>query len=217
MSITKINDVVCASVTADEPLSSLIDDSQKYQIENLKVSGKLNGDDILFLREMAGGTGTGETNNDGNEFDDYEKTDNDGVLKVLDLSEAFICEGGGYYYYYRYRSPKWTNIDPDLQYTKKDKISPYMFYNCKSLTSIILPASITFIGRKAFVGCDNLKEIHFKSDVPPKLEEVSALDEIFPLNRYKELFTTIYIPKGSKAAYDNEEQPWNLFPQIIEE
>ena len=35
-------------------LSTLIDASQKYEITSLAVSGDLNGDDILFLREMAG-------------------------------------------------------------------------------------------------------------------------------------------------------------------
>lgn len=200
MSISQINDVVFANVTADEPLSSLIDDSQKYQIENLKVSGKLNGDDILFLREMAG-----------HGREEREKTS--GVLKNLDLSDACISNGGSSYYV----RGRGAYCGYDYYISQNDKISNYMFYECESLMSITLPTSITFIGEHAFVGCCKLKEIHFKSDVPPTLEEVSALDEIFPLNRYKELFTTIYIPKGSKAAYDNEEQPWNLFPQIIEE
>ena len=36
-------------------LSSYISDDEKYQIEKLTLTGEINGDDIGFIREMAGG------------------------------------------------------------------------------------------------------------------------------------------------------------------
>ena len=37
-------------------LASFIEAGQKYQIDQLTISGKLNGTDLKFLREMADGT-----------------------------------------------------------------------------------------------------------------------------------------------------------------
>lgn len=50
----------------------------------MKIIGEINGSDWRLIRDMAGSSVNGyETN---------------GKLSVLDLSEAKIVEGGGYYY-----------------------------------------------------------------------------------------------------------------------
>ena len=57
-----------------------------------------------------------------------------GNLSVLDLSEArFVAEG-------------------DTYYTGNDIISDRSFQDCKSLTSVIIPSSVTEIGKFAFSG-----------------------------------------------------------------
>lgn len=55
-----------------------------YKITNLKIIGEINGTDLRVIREMAG--------------KDVWGKDTDGMLSVLDLSDAKIVEGGDYYY-----------------------------------------------------------------------------------------------------------------------
>ena len=62
-------------------LSSIITPSQRPNITNLKLTGKLNGTDIRMIREMAGA-------------DIYGNPIQDAALETLDLSEANIVEGG---------------------------------------------------------------------------------------------------------------------------
>lgn len=65
-------------------LASLISSSDKFTIESLTITGDLNGDDILILREMTGRDFNGNTT--------------DGKLSELDLSNANIVTGGSPYY-----------------------------------------------------------------------------------------------------------------------
>ena len=69
------------TVTVTEPgtLSNLIDAAAKTTMTSLKVTGPLNGADILFLRQMmTAGLTSSETN--------------EGVLAELDLSDATILQ-----------------------------------------------------------------------------------------------------------------------------
>lgn len=66
-------------LSAAGTLASYITDDAMYKITRLKVSGEINGTDILLLRKMAG----------------YET---DGVLAYLDLSDARIVAGGKSYF-----------------------------------------------------------------------------------------------------------------------
>ena len=91
-------------------LPLMIDDIQKYLITNLKLSGELNGTDILMLREMASGWH---------------------LLEKLDLSDAEIIEGASPYYEDKSSGTSYT--------TSTWTISPYMFYHCDRLKSIKLP------------------------------------------------------------------------------
>ena len=58
-------------------LRKLIPESKKYKITDLKLTGKLNADDIMLIREMGGCT----------RIDDKRKR-YDGKLQNLDISEA---------------------------------------------------------------------------------------------------------------------------------
>lgn len=65
-------------------LPDKIGSTKKFQITNLKIIGEINGTDLRMIREMAGNDAWGDKTN--------------GMLSVLDLSDAKIVEGGDYYY-----------------------------------------------------------------------------------------------------------------------
>ena len=51
-----------------------------------------------------------------------------------------------------------------------DKIGDYAFYNCKMLTSIIIPNSVTSFGQYAFANCSGIKNI----TIPSSMTEISS-------------------------------------------
>ena len=51
------------SVKSPGELSLYIKENEKYKIERLRILGPLNGNDILFIREMAGSDFIGEKTN----------------------------------------------------------------------------------------------------------------------------------------------------------
>ena len=86
-------------------------------ITSLKVVGPINGDDVYYLRKMIGCHTT------------FNQADW-GKLSVLDLSEATIIEGGGWYY---------ENSNSNSYYTSNNVIGDLMFANSVNLQKIILP------------------------------------------------------------------------------
>ena len=125
------------TLTEAGTLSEKIASDQKYEITSLKVSGPINGTDVRYLREMAGQTQYGKST--------------DGKLVDLDLTDARIVEGG-YSYYGSYN------------YTGNDILGDYMFRWC-NLKNIVLPSSVTSIGKDAFYGCSGLTSITIPSSV----------------------------------------------------
>ena len=121
-------------------LSTLIAETEKYEVTNLTLTGNLNGSDIRCIREMAGG----ETKK--------------GKLSVLDLSGANIVEGGAPYYIER-NSINGINADLDF-FTENNCISSNMFRLCENLTTVTLPDNITSIGEWAFGACIRLTTIN---------------------------------------------------------
>lgn len=87
------------------------------------------------------------------------------------------------------------------------------FYNCINLTSITIPSKVTQFGNywntesKCFYGCTALKEVHIKNPNPPAI-----LEDTFSV--YAD--ATLYVPIGSKEAYQNH-SIWGKFGTIIEE
>ena len=163
-------------------LSKFIDDTNKYNITKLKVSGYLNGDDIRLIREMAGR--------------DVNGNETPGRLVDLDISEASIVEGGGAYYkdnvilsenelcievfaytilekvmlsnelhlaagaFFQCSSLKSVNIPNDYTIIPTD-----FFHGCSSLVSIDIPEGVTIIDRSAFDGCSSLTDIEIPQGV----------------------------------------------------
>ena len=124
-------------------LSNKIGRAKKTQITNLKIIGEINGTDLRMIREMAG--------------KDKWDTPTNGMLSVLDLSDAKIVEGGDYYV-----SPYHNHIKC---YTSNDKIGDYAFFGCSGLTSLTLPSGVTEIGFNAFYGCSGLTSLTLPSGV----------------------------------------------------
>ena len=129
------NDLITEQITIKLEKAGTLPDrigsSKKYKITNLKIIGEINGTDLSMIREMAG------SNSNGNSTD--------GMLSVLDLSEAKIVEGGDCYYY--------------IYCTSNDVIGDRAFEGCSGLTSLNLPAGITEIGDRAFMDCSGLTSL----------------------------------------------------------
>ena len=121
-------------------LPDKIGSTKKKQITNLKIIGEINGTDLRMIREMA--------------RKDVRGNDTDGMLSVLDLSEAKIVAGGDAYVRYG-----------DNHYTSNDKLGDYVFYDCSGLTSLTLPSGLTEIGYGAFEACSGLTSITLPSGV----------------------------------------------------
>ena len=122
-------------------LPDKIGSTKKKQITNLKIIGEINGTDLRMIREMAGNDSWGNETN--------------GMLSVLDLSDAKIVEGGDYYYYIGYH----------YYFTSNDKIGDYTFDGCSGLTSLTLPSGVTKIGELAFEYCSGLTSLTLPSGV----------------------------------------------------
>ena len=128
------------TVTLDKAgtLPNKIGSTKKFQITNLKIIGEINGTDLQMIREMAG--------------KDARGNDTDGMLSVLDLSDAKIVEGKGYYMGNSYS-------------TSNDKIGDLAFEGCSGLTSLTLPSGLTEIGSCTFRGCSGLTSLTLPSGV----------------------------------------------------
>jgi hypothetical protein len=126
--------ITWTEIEVDTPgsLPFLIGEERKNEITSLKVTGSLNGTDILFLREMAGVN--------------YNNYPNDlGKLSDLDLSGASIVSGGDAYINYSYQNYN----------TEDNVIGPYMFYY-SVLANVQILNAVTSIGQYAFSGCQSL-------------------------------------------------------------
>ena len=132
-------------------LPDKIGSTKKYQITNLKILGEINGTDLMFIRNMAGG------------IDYYDET-GEGKLSVLDLSQARIVVGGGPYFYYRHHEGLSGGVR-ELYVDENDVLGDYMFSGCSALTSLILPSSVTKIGNYAFEHLVTLTSLIIPSNV----------------------------------------------------
>ena len=138
-------------VTEAGTLPTLISEAEKYLIEDLTITGELNGTDFRLLRDMAGNNYKGELT--------------DGKLRVLDLSKVSIVEGGDFYLdakiinYSSKRGSGTTSSGSGEYYTSKDMFSCYLFAGCCALQSIKLPAEVSTIEEAAFASCKYLTSV----------------------------------------------------------
>ncbi len=144
-------------------LSQLISAEEKYQIEELTLTGELNGADFYFIRDMAGTVAEVKEEFDGDQIRWVEHISTEGKLKSINLAESRIVSGGGPYYYEGERHGT-GGAYIEKYYTGSNIISSYLFSRTK-LESIVLPNSVTSIGSSAFSGCSGLAFVPIPSSV----------------------------------------------------
>ncbi len=142
-------------------LSNYISDAEKYQIEELTLTGELNGIDLRLIREMAG--------------NDYSGHITDGQLRNLDMTGTHIVAGGayaefknGYVQYRTNRGGTSSFVDyrmRDPLYAKDNCIGAFLFGGCPSLETISLPEGINEIEDDAFAFCTNLRSLQITPNV----------------------------------------------------
>ncbi len=106
------------------------------------------------------------------------------------------------------------------------------FEDNSELTSVSIPATITYIDDHAFAGCTNLEAIYVYSEEPielpvashaveasrkaPRSEAAdSEVDDIFVFEGVNKESCKLYVPKGCVEKYRNA-AGWNEFKQILE-
>ena len=145
-------------LTTAGQLSTQISESEKYSITDLTITGKVNGDDIALIRDMAG--------------KDAENEATEGQLQLLDLSGAAIEAGGVYY----------TDMQSATDFkAEANVVGDNMFRDLK-LTSVALPAGTSKIGYRAFYNDAALATISGVENVAElgnaAFESCSALDGV---------------------------------------
>ena len=85
-------------------------------------------------------------------------------------------------------------------------IGVWAFQDCTGLTSIEIPNSVMIIDSRAFYGCTGLTSVTVLSSTPFHIES----------NTFSNTANvTLYVPKGSKAAYEAADY-WKEFKKIVE-
>ena len=160
-----------------------------FKYKSLKLSGKLNGDDIRYLREMAGR--------------DINGKETAGTLTDLDFSQASIVRGGNCYY----KEDQYSSF-----YTSDNIIGESMFDKCH-FTNLLISENTTIIGERAFSGCPltsfrlpamtqtvnmkfyELKELR-KIEVDNKNERYQSIDDVLFTKDGKTLLFYPYSKEG---------------------
>ena len=131
-------------------LPDRISEADRSIIEELTLTGKLNGTDIRLIREMG-----------------CKK------LKKLDISQCWIVEGGDKYALSTEYTPSATEKSAEINIrggaiiitqgwsTKNDVIGMYMFANLSKLETIVLPNTVVTIETGAFMDSPKLTNITF--------------------------------------------------------
>lgn len=201
---------ITLNLTEAGTLPNKIGSSKKNLITNLKIIGEINGTDLRFIREMAGGDVHGDRTS--------------GNLSVLDLSEARIVKGGDYYYSY------YSNFSKKGYTTSNDIIGECAFFGCSSLTSINIPSSVTEIGNRVFEDCKSLTSVNIPSGVTEiawrtfwgckGLKSIYIFAEDVPtigtgaFDGCDSKNCTLYVPNGTYDAYWLSE--FGYFENIVE-
>ena len=140
----------------------------------------------------------------------YEKN-SEGVWIYYDFNdnqtEVAVCgdDDGDYYYSGRVVIPKTVTSTAYHKTCPVTSIGSYAFNYCTNLTTLIIPNTVTSIGNYAFSGCSGLISVTMDRITPPSASS----------NNPKLSNTTLYVPTGSKTAYEAAVF-WKDFKEIVE-
>ena len=148
----------------------------KYKITSLKLSGKLNIDDILYIREMAGC------------YYDTKGSKYDGHLEDLDLKDASFVSSNKIITVYDGKSSYTASL------YNANSVGDYTFGYLPSLRKIILPDNVASIGSCAFESCSNLISVK----LPTGLTSIG--NQAF---EYCTGLTSLELPTGLTSIYTN--------------
>lgn len=152
----------------------------KYKITSLKLSGKLNIDDILYIREMAGC------------YYDTKGSKYDGHLEELDLKDASFVSSDHSIKVYDGSYGSYSYADA---YSGDEKsVGDYTFCYLPSLRKIILPDNVASIGNSAFRHCSNLISVK----LPTGLTSIGC--QAF---EYCTGLTSLELPTGLTSIHTN--------------
>ena len=143
--VAVIDTIVSVKVDTAGTLAKLIPQAGKYLITDLTISGNLDGDDILYIREMAGGGYTANSKTEGK----LARLDLTNVNIVWSMKDYFFVDSDGCYTFYP-TGPNYINTE--------------MFSYLSSLTSITLPKNIVYVESECFNKCLKLKEINISKE-----------------------------------------------------
>lgn len=130
------------NVTTPGTLSDLIPFEEKYKITDLTLTGKLNDDDIRYIREMAG--------------IDYADQDTEGVLANLDIAGVDMIS-----------SPKFSDckLVSIVLPNSTESLAWNAFDNCHSLVSVSMPDRIKSLDYSVFRNCISLSILELPSEL----------------------------------------------------
>ena len=133
-------------------LPNYISGSEKYTIEELTLTGELNGTDFRLLRDMTGNNYLGQNTS--------------GKLAIIDLTNAKIVAGGEKYLDTDNIRGNGIQASGSFHYaiTESDVIPQYVFYSCY-LKEIKIPNSIVSIESDAFSHCSNMTAVTIPNSV----------------------------------------------------
>lgn len=153
--------------------------NDKNTIENLVLSGSLNGDDIKTIRQMT-------------------------KLRILNLEDASIVSGGSQYYPESGCNTEDNVIGQKMFYNMNrlvslrlpkniTRIGDYALQNCINLSDVNIPEGVTSIGSYTYGGCENLTSI----TIPNTIENMGS--DMF--NQCVKLETVIFPNTVSNNIY----------------
>lgn len=145
-------------------LKNIIPEEEKYNITALNLYGEINGDDVAFIRDMAG-------------IDSNQKA-TEGNLEILDLTNVRVVEGGKYTtsYYKETPSPVICHVDAE---TSTDKFGEAPFSCCTTLKEVYLPATLKAIPIACFKRCSNIQKVQIPNSIT-EIGELAFYDQLVP-------------------------------------
>ena len=158
----KIN-VVEAGTLCDRIKSDL-----KYKITSLKLSGELNIDDILYIREMAGCYyDTNAFKYDGHleelDLKDASFVSSDHSIQVYDGSHSYDAYSGDGHSVGRFAFSFLPCLKKIILPDNVNNIETCAFEGCTDLSFLELPSGLTSIGERAFNDCTGLRSLQLPS------------------------------------------------------